>query len=1430
MAGTEKPGDVAMDSNQANNHRLGQDEDAVRVLNFAGGAFDTVMQLGAVHALLVIQGRPPDAVVGISAGAIQAAACAEILQAGEAFDCDPDSKENAADQADKGAKKRSVEELCASYRRRQEARVKALRHFIDAAERAPDEIFDAALPDAYEIESRDPLQPLRSARFAKEERDERERMLQVRSGLVKLYNDLLRIQLPIGVITRAVRRWLGFAAASDIPGFWSRQGVRVLEWFRIWLLLGAQLYHLSKMAPTLVRPLLTHRVKARVSTAGGLIFRFPILQEVLRTCLDFVSLYILSSSWVLISAIPGIILIELKGHIHASWYLVAFFGLPYLFPLLMALAQAVTKHDAVTHMDALKEGAKGFSKFFVSIFVWSIVTYLLSALFIHKIITGIPEIVYNNRNKQGWEAAAQIMVDFAIRPESFWAFMTGALILGVILGFAVVRYLLERSQEHKATGEKLGGWGWYARNFLRGYGLARSLLHHYPIESFLAKHFDRDYYAKLDMDHAIEESLRTPAIKPAKDRDPTRCHKGSMKTVGEYFTSSQRNPPIAIGLGVAEVGNTVGSVEIVPETVPIVCALRAATALVPLLPPVEVEGKLYVDATNVTSVPMPALLKLLRKHGIADNVKAVYAYRVAPVPFSSKTFEWQNQQETVVNLVDIALRAFRLQQYRDAGLEQRLTHRYSKQLASGEACPDGKKSFFRIWVVPVELDIPTGLNRRIQFSDRTQRREEILKTIAQGCRAAMQVMIPATVASCAKSRRNDPMKCHKVWYAHNERYTDPKVKAVASQRLPGSGMDTTEPPGLSEVCKHCSQTLELTETDVSIPNWPHECGMGSHRPMTDDKHPASPHQPDTQTRNQIIEAMGKYWPRSREAATDSGMSTHDREPVRRPTVSLLFSGGVFRGVFQIGVVNALHELGVKPDIVAGASVGSITAAIAAHILALKHTGKPNGEVENDSGLELARLAASYLAIDRIILTDRFADFVREFTLRAANTRFSLKKADQLFRKYDQPMTMNFDHGAREVVAGLERLFYINFYQLNALVKVIRQRNDKRAARLLKHFVQQWLNRMNVGEEMLGAEPLEAMINHFIGSDDAASSLISAGDKRILQGCFQQFLAKGVIFLATTTELHDGKLEILGDPFADYRWESPLDLAQSLLASSAFPSVFRARSTSEIFPYAHRIGQYIDGGVMDNLPIDAVVRLLEDTSDQGLKKRLISRRPSGIANANPVPHLIFAASLEPEVKAIEHPAHLHVIQSYWPRMGKRVKQLRYNHKLNVYGQAAEEINELYEYASRGRNSTQGSEVLNLNIAALKPNWLCGTFAFHPMLGYRREKQAESIAHGCAMTLLRLRGYDDEHLLAWGIQPDDLPVVKTLDDAVREMALPEKPNAGRCWLRTNTPCPFSEKSLEALNATVTGCGKKLDSYTIRQLAGIHIACCRPQTHRA
>ena len=144
-----------------NSQPIGEDNGIVRVLNFAGGGFDTVMQLGVTHSLLVSQGKAPDVVVGVSAGAIEAAALAEVIRAGS-LPVGEVTDEDYAKVLDK--------------------RVQRFRQFSDACHNAPESVVDTVIPDAYQVDSFEPLASLRLPRLSKEERDERDESIQRRAG------------------------------------------------------------------------------------------------------------------------------------------------------------------------------------------------------------------------------------------------------------------------------------------------------------------------------------------------------------------------------------------------------------------------------------------------------------------------------------------------------------------------------------------------------------------------------------------------------------------------------------------------------------------------------------------------------------------------------------------------------------------------------------------------------------------------------------------------------------------------------------------------------------------------------------------------------------------------------------------------------------------------------------------------------------------------------------------------------------------------------------------------------------------------------------------------------------------------------------------------------------------------------------------------
>jgi hypothetical protein len=473
---------------------------------------------------------------------------------------------------------------------------------------------------------------------------------------------------------------------------------------------------------------------------------------------------------------------------------------------------------------------------------------------------------------------------------------------------------------------------------------------------------------------------------------------------------------------------------------------------------------------------------------------------------------------------------------------------------------------------------------------------------------------------------------------------------------------------------------------------------------------------------------------------------------------------------------------------------------------------------------IADLSATFLGLDQLVLTDRLADFVRGLTLRAADADFSARDLDLTLRRYDFDRGGIFDARARRVVAGLERLFYLSPGQLLALVKAAREQDFRALSRLLQEAIQEFLDRGGVGQEILGAEPLSLLIQQEV----IHPLLPGASD-----GAFDAFGRHGIQFLATATNLLQGKLETLGMAAEDQtqtqtqtQIQAQTSLLYALLASSAFPAVFRPRKRWEILRQDQGSHLFVDGGIIDNLPLDAVARFL-DRASLG-KAPAVARRPQ--VGGREVPHLLFTASLEVEKTALGDGDAEEVRQNFL-RLRKRAKTFGYNRKIDAYATLQRDLREIYQHRVR-HGEAEGWQPLDLHVIAVRPRWLCSTFGFHPMLGFRRRKQAESIAHGCASTLAtfyhdREQNGSKEWLKAWGAHRLDEVDEKAVppSDAAQPGLHPQRQGKehGRCWFRKDARCPFSREALDA-NPDL-----KERTALLAELPKIYEACGRPETHR-
>jgi hypothetical protein len=210
---------------------------------------------------------------------------------------------------------------------------------------------------------------------------------------------------------------------------------------------------------------------------------------------------------------------------------------------------------------------------------------------------------------------------------------------------------------------------------------------------------------------------------------------------------------------------------------------------------------------------------------------------------------------------------------------------------------------------------------------------------------------------------------------------------------------------------------------------------------------------------------------------------------------------------------------------------------------------------------------------------------------------------------------------------------------------------------------------------------------------------------------------------------------------------------------------------------------------------------------------------------PVPHLLFAASLEPKPRCPKDPE---VIARNWPALLTRAGQLGYNRKIDGFRKAQHRFRSLWEEQAAGPGDWQP---LDIEVVTVKPEWLCGTFAFHPMLGFRRRKQAQNIAHGCAMTLGTLYAMEREKpdwYKAWGLKslrngPDAIADGSVIAEKSGELDVKLYPRRkgrtkGECWFRSGAKCPFAETKLDPELSTIP-----------KELRRIYEVCGEEKTHR-
>jgi predicted acylesterase/phospholipase RssA len=1269
-------------SESRNKDKTSGGSEIFRIFSFPGAGFDTVMQMGLVHALLVTRRKAPDMVAGISVGAITATALGEVLQSSAGPNATPAEDE--------------------------EVRVARFSELMEAFRNAPSTVMKGFFPDPLETNAAHTLKPVELPRHFKEERDSRRDSAASRTGLIRLFNHLIRLRVTVRAFAQLTRVYMGWRAAGamgGLAGWWNRLRMAA----RLWWIVARNIVSLSMPVSLVARVELSEllgingKSLAKGVEAGHIIFNRWAGLRWLRE--------------------------------HGIRFALGFLPLFLMLMLPMMITVAVLEAFDIIHLP---------------LWLHANLRTLLPAIFI------------------------------TISALALWAAL-----------------LLRKN---------------IFSDLLRHYHIFSDLGDSHSLKEVLVQNFDPAYFGEFKFDENVRRAL--------KQQKPLTGGCGNKKPLRAYMDDRHRRcgtrvVPLAANLAT-------GKLETISQDTSVVDALMCASAVVPFFRAQSIKrhgvSVTYIDGISISNDPIVPVYEEACRILANHQHSRWNSLRIISVPLLPlRQQKPDSQSDPYTGLLDVAMRARELERFQDMLLDKGLVDRVNRTL-NGKPCTvlndlNEKETFYPAKIRLVAPDHAHDLSlRMMQAGSPVERRDLINTSVADGCRAMIERLVTDAMPDTRtieerrmflepdeelpdewphqdESQKTTLRDAVDRVRANNQTITRADGTEYVSCRkllaawgglkpLPGGDPEDAQNPdpgpGISEVCRNCITCHAKTKPDGT-------------------------REPDLLQHIRLPRTACPVIPPPKPV-----------EEMKGPAVVFLFSGGVFRGVFQVGFTNAVSELGIQPDIIAGSSVGTIVGAFTGRVFE-----KPAGLDLIERQRQTRRMAATFLTIDRFVLTDRLADFARHFSIHAAAADFSPHDLDLVFRRYEKDFGFAFGHRARRVFSGLERLLFISPFEMFELAQTLRAGSWQKASRLARRLVQDMVDRYDVGLELLGPEPLQQLIDGFIfsGKPDSSARL-------------DRF---GFPLMGTTTNLTLGQLEILR---STHPWDPRF--TQSLLASSAFPAVFRPRWSWEVYRHPEQVAQYADGGIMDNLPLGAVVEFLwgKDSAKR------FERHP-------PVPHLILTATLEPE-KA-DWTGRDDLCSLGWTEIRSRASQLRYNGKIDKFQQGQRDIRRILRQREKeGDEDVHSIDIpLNLDVLAVKPQWLCGTFAFHPMLGYSREKQAASIAHGCASTICAVAEHFDPKnkahavdytaLRHWaesrGITLANMPlrIADNVSGPLEFGPLPlsdDEQSKGCCWFRRADPktgkrpiCPYHPNSPSSNEGPEVG----------GELEKIYLTCGRKATHQ-
>lgn len=729
---------------------------------------------------------------------------------------------------------------------------------------------------------------------------------------------------------------------------------------------------------------------------------------------------------------------------------------------------------------------------------------------------------------------------------------------------------------------------------------------------------------------------------------------------------------------------------ILRETMPLVDALTAALSIPGLLPAQRVDRRWVATRTNthpesfqvidgavVRTNPLPAFFDWCKHFSESEEVRDLLVRRdgtpslhvIYNVPTS---YPGSAQDAPGMECPDIVLSAqtaLQLEKRRDTRQEVRQANflsrlEWTRQLLA----PNDKAGALMIFADEIAPREPIDVGKELSPDH-----DKLRRNVANGCRATLETLY-----------REDILK-------RGNGASIPCVSLLSSI-APRRPELTARRGGLHAVCNHCTGTLE-------------------YRPA---QNPDVPQEGVLQTFGQRIAPSDK--------------ELRDMFPQlakEEPKVVFLGSGGVFRGAFHIGVMAAMYKTNLFPDLVVGASVGTLMGGALCRMTAGNEAAAPK---------VLSDLVTLFVHVDeKVSLTFTLKNATKQLGIRAREIRLSPSELARKVRSGSKADAGYAVTGAPPVLNdALSSLFVIPHKNTAAITsQFVAGHFSTAVARFLREVRRETLASFDIRNCVMGVSLLENETQQLLAFSDSGAELSKVQPYQNATPSKRQ-----VAFFGTTSFLNASCSLLLGRDFltTDRSWNA----TQQGLCSSAFPAIFAPRMEADLMPGAGRTDRFFaDGGMFDNLPffpalevLSAIQSALPFVDPHELQARVRERAVR--------PNLIISAGLNATPDSDENAQYNTMFA-----MKNRATSLSYGSKTNTFKTSLQKsLNILKEIGDKDLTALDDRQraFLNgfvsgvvVNITPTDRDHINPTFAFCRSLGMKNERVQASIGDGCYQSL-------------------------------------------------------------------------------------------------